>query len=197
MEKLSLNMKSLVEYLYQADEYAEKVFLGTLANLPRRTQYFPKVFYRDGGYDSYNGIEHLLYAVLEHGQKGVKINIDKTVNQLRKDLGDKDFFGTITLEVVSKETSKETSKENSDKSVDNDGNDGNIDGVKEGSLRDVKQVPDIDTISKASVEMKAAEFKDWLKEYLLTFETFDFKVDKTVGVKKLIKQVEEKINASK
>lgn len=187
MEKLVLNMKSLLEMVFEADKYFDRVLIGSVGNLPRTNHYYPKIYYVGGEYDTYNGIEHLMYALYQHGQSGVKVDMEKTINKLKQDIGENSFFSPVTLEVVK--------KENFEKTIDSDEDCGTMVVVdKEESLKDVPNLPDMATIEESAKEMRAAEFKEWLKKYLLTFETFDFKVDTNIGVKKLIKQLEDKLN---
>ncbi len=187
MEKLVLNMKSLLEMVFDSNKYFDRVFIGTLSNLPRTTYYYPKIYYVGGEHDTYNGLEHLLHALYQHGQTGVKVDLEKTINKLKKDLGENAFYSPMTLEVIK--------KDNLEKTVDSEDSCGNMVVVdKEESLKDVPNLPDMATVEESAKEMKATEFKDWLKKYLLTFETFDFKVDTNIGVKKLIKQLEDKLN---
>lgn len=175
-----------VDFLYQFHQrLGEQIFFGTETGGMRDKYGLYKIFLRDGSVEAYGSWTQFCHVLLEYGEKNVDVNTDKTKTWLKNEyktmLDGKEIYVTYTKYVDIEDESVVESP--------------NVEEQQEETLSDVVEKPCIDTIKAAAKEMKANKFKKWLKEYLLTFPTFSYKIVVTNGVSKIINEVEEKLNA--
>lgn len=181
-KQFETNLQGLLKFIHDYKQHAEVVYVDNVVGAPTQQHFLPKIFLRDGTTHTLNGWTHFINVFYDLAKKDAKINLDKTTNQLKKQIGDYQAKQTYIVEYIPNENTKEFI----DKQEKHD-------TIEEETLKDVKQLPDIELIEKVCEEETAKEFKKWLKEYLDTFPTFEYSVPSNKGKKRIAGEIKDQL----
>lgn len=156
-----------IDRMVQREEMGDKIYHSTEKNTPRGHKMMPVVVYKDGTTRSSMGWSHFV-SLLDSNDK---VDTTKTKTRFKRDfphLAKREVYVTI---LTSNKT--EEKEEKSDFVVD--------------------MKPSYDIIVGKSEEMNAKDFKEWLKKYVVSFQTFGYTVKKTKSVSTLLNELKEEL----